>query len=213
MSRRSAFWAQEAWGSSNEAVSALWRSYPLSVSNVLMEDILCRATDGEEFDIQGDDGDKPYRTGGVHPLTQKLRLAPETKKSESLMSGVAAATRKGYARLWYERVRFCALRCMPPWLTTDVVAWEARLIDFPMWLKEMIRLGAATCARYVSAIRFSHIVSGYTDFTNVGQRYRIVLKYSRMNRPSEKKSPSSTDLLKYIHEAYVNIEGQRLAEL
>ena len=208
------FWSAWGWIDSSAASDALWRSYPLSISFALMRDILPRTTEGEKFDrIPDDDSDIPYRNGGVQPLTQRVRTALEARKYDALMSGIAPSTRKGYLRLWYDWVRFCALRLLPPWLTTEITEWGEKLIDFLMWLKEMVRIGAATCAKYVSAIRFFHIVSGYQDFTKVGQRYQIILKSFRRNRPSEKKYPASTDLLKYIYECHVNVDQQRVIDL
>ena len=50
------------------------------------------------------------RPGGASLSKARIRSAFGVKKYDAPMSGVATSTRKGYTRLWYEWVRFCAFR-------------------------------------------------------------------------------------------------------
>ena len=45
---------------------------------------------------------------------------------------------------------------------------EGWLIDFCTWLGEMVRLSDSSRSRYISDIRFPHLVSGYQDYAKWG---------------------------------------------
>ena len=85
-------------------------------------------------------------------------------------------------------MRLCAIRRRAPWLISYDVT-RVGLIDFPTCLREMIRLSASTCTRYISAIWFLRLVSGYRDFTKFGHRYPIIILPFRRPIAAGEKSP------------------------
>ena len=151
------FWNDDAWKHSAEAADALWRSYPDSIVKAAMGDL--KQTNvglSDETGITSTADQLQCRTGGHDLLTSRVRAAFGMGKFEAPMSGVASSTRKGCPQLWYEWVIFCAIRRYAQWLISSDVTRKEELIDFPMWIREMVRLSAPTCSRYISAIRFPH---------------------------------------------------------
>ena len=77
----------------------------------------------------------------------------------------------------------------------------------------MIRFIASTCSRYISDLRFFHLVSGYRDFTKFGHRFQTIVRSYRRSRPTAKKSPMSTDMLRYLYRGHIHASGRKLADL
>ena len=119
-----AFWSEESRRQSLEAMGALWRSYPASLVRTLLKDLIRKNVGlADEIEDIPEASQLACRTGGASLLTTRISAAFGVNKFDALMSGVATSTRKGYTRLRYERVRFCAIRRHGPWLLAADSNW------------------------------------------------------------------------------------------
>ena len=108
------------------------------MTDLAMKNLSVYEEEGQESRANPDD----RRTGGQDMLKEGIRSALGMEKYVALMSGAAASARKGYTELWYEWVRFCAIRGHAPWLVSNGDTW-GELIYFSTWLRETIRQSAS----------------------------------------------------------------------
>ena len=96
---------------------------PSSIVRSVVQDILAKNVGlADEIDDIPEVSQIGRRTVGRSLLTTRTRAAFGLKKFEALMSGVSSSARRGYTRLWYEWVRFSAIRRHAPWLiSTDTI--------------------------------------------------------------------------------------------
>ena len=114
--------------------------------------------------------------GSPQPLDRLITKVLSSGKLRTLMAGMRAGASKRYIYSWRQWARFCEIRGIEPWLVANHPGWGEALLDYILWLHELLAISARTVDSQISGIRYFHLLAGYPEFSATGARFRILLK-------------------------------------
>ena len=118
------------------------------------------------------------------------------------MAGMRSGTSVRYISSWRQWASFCEIRGIEPWLIANHPGWDESLLDYILWLHELIAIRDRTIASQISGIRYSHLLAVYPEFSATGSSFRILLKSLDAGIPPVRKIPFNIDLLSWLHQQY-----------
>ena len=146
---------------------------------------------------------KSHRAGGpAQQLDLLLTKVLSSDKLRALMAGMRSGTSKRYISSWRQWARFCEIRGIEPWLVANRPGWGESLLDYILWLHELLSISARTIASEISGVRYFHFLAGYREFSATGSRFRILLKSLAAGIPPMGKLPFNIDLLSWLYLHY-----------
>ena len=97
----------------------------------------------------------------TQPLDLLITKVLSSGKLRTLMDGMRAGTSKRYIYSRRQWAHFCEIRGIEPWLVANHPGRDEALLDYILWLHELLAISARTIASQISGIRYFHLLAGY----------------------------------------------------
>ena len=129
------------------------------------------------------------------------------------MQRLSEGTRKGYSAGWEQWCLFRGMQNKDPWLEgrtrEERLADEEALIEFVVFLAQVMQRGDGTLKQRLFAVRYAHIAEGFGDPTLHRSRlWSVVNGFARWrNQPTRRKKPATPRMLRWIHSYLFSAES------
>lgn len=156
---------------------------------------------GSNFQIRFPHEEENRFAVGHNPTKALEELAHRVtgqEKYKILMSGLSEATQKTYFRFWTRWMTFQRWRNKEPWLNPEREGWDEDLLDWIMYENKVMGICASTIQGSISALRNMHLISGKSDFTKSGSRYKRLLTALALRHTPKTKTPFPFELVEEL---------------